>query len=198
VAEALSLAHERGIVHRDVKPSNVFVMAEGRRCKLIDFGIAKLVDEVSRVDGLQTFTPAYGAPEQFSPEHGTVGPWTDVYALALVLVELLTGREALGVHAVPKLACVSCDPARRPTPRNCGAHVSADVEAVFLRALALRAEHRFANARELWTALSTAVASRRASVPPELDATIPIDLRRVRRKSTPRSFVRVLEFLRSA
>jgi eukaryotic-like serine/threonine-protein kinase len=198
VAEALALAHERGIVHRDVKPSNVFVMAEGRRCKLIDFGIAKLVNEVSRVDGLQTFTPAYGAPEQFSPDHGSVGPWTDVYALALVLVELLTGRDALGAHPIPQLARVSCDPVRRPTPRTRGAHVSAEVEGVFLQALALRPEHRFPSAREFWAALSAAVVARRASVPPELDATIPIDLRRVRRRNTPRSVVRVLDFLRSA
>jgi len=198
VAEALALAHERGIVHRDVKPSNVFVMAEGRRCKLIDFGIAKLVDETPRVDGRETFTPAYGAPEQFCPYHGTVGPWTDVYALALVLVELLIGRVALGNHDVPKLALISCDPARRPTPRTVGAHVSAAVEAVFLRALALRPEHRFASARELWTALSAAVAARTPSIPDELDATIPIDLRRVRRRSMPRSFVRVLDFLRTA
>jgi serine/threonine protein kinase len=201
VAEALSLAHERGIVHRDVKPANVFVMAEGRRCKLIDFGIAKLVDETtSEPDGLETFTPAYGAPEQFSPQHGTVGPWTDVYALALVLVELLTGREALGSADVRKLACVSCDPGRRPTPRMKGAHVSAAVEGVFLRALALRPEHRFTNAREFWTALTAAVALRATlvSVPPELDSTIPIDLRRVRRRSPPRSIVRVFDLLRTA
>lgn len=198
VAEALSLAHERGIVHRDVKPGNVFVMTEGRRCKLIDFGIAKLVDEISGTDGLQTFTPAYGAPEQFSPEHGAVGPWTDVYALALILVELLTGHEALGSSDVRTLACRSCDPGRRPTPRTKGAHVSAPVEGVFLRALALRAEHRFANAGEFWSALTAALALRTPSIPPELDATMPIDLRRVRRRNTPRSFVRMLDFLRSA
>ncbi len=197
VAEALSLAHERGIVHRDVKPSNVFVMTEGRRCKLIDFGIAKLVDEVSRVDGVQTFTPAYGAPEQFSPDHGVVGPWTDVYALALVMVELLAGCEALGSDDIRTLACLSCDPGRRPTPRTLGAHVGPAIEGVFLRALAVRPEHRFANAREFWKALATAVALRAPSIPPALDATIPIDLRRVRRRNTPSSFVRVLDFLRT-
>ena len=198
VAEALSLAHERRIVHRDVKPSNVFVVAEGHRCKLIDFGIAKLVDEISRAESLGTFTPAYGAPEQFSPDHGTVGPWTDVYALALVLVELLAGREALGSHDVLRLARNSCDPGRRPTPRTIGAHVSRAVEGVFLRALALRPEHRFANAREFWAALTAAVALRMPVVPPELDATIPIDLRRMRRRNAPRPFARVLEFLRTA
>ncbi len=197
VAEALSLAHERGIVHRDVKPGNVFVMAESRRCKLIDFGIAKLVDEVSRNDGLQTFTPAYGAPEQFSPDHGAIGPWTDVYALALVLVELLTGREALGSDDIRTLALLSCDPGRRPTPRSRGAHVGPAVDGVFNRALAVRPEHRFRDAREFWTALAAAVAQRTPSIPPALDATIPIDLRRVRRKSTPRSFVRVLDLLRT-
>ena len=199
VAEALSLAHERGIVHRDVKPSNVFVMAEGRRCKLIDFGIAKLVDEASRAGagGLQTFTPAYGAPEQFSADHGVVGPSTDVYALALVMVELLTGRDALDSDDIRMLACLSCDPGRRPTPRTKGAHVGPAVEGVFLRALAVRPEHRFADAGEFWKALAGAVALRTVSIPPALDATIPIDLRRVRRRSASSSLVRVLDFLRT-
>jgi eukaryotic-like serine/threonine-protein kinase len=177
VADALSLAHERGIVHRDVKPSNVFVMDDGRRCKLIDFGIAKLVDEVARIDGLQTFTPAYGAPEQFSPDHGTVGPWTDVYALALVLVELLTGQEALRSDDVLTLASLSCDPARRPTPRTMGAHVGPAVEGVFNRALAVCPHHRFPDAREFWAALVRAVALRARSIPPALDTTMRIDLR---------------------
>lgn len=197
VAEALSLAHERGIVHLDVKPGNIFMMREDRRCKLIDFGIAKLVDDAARVQGLQTFTPGYGAPEQFAPDHGVTGPWTDVYALALVLVELLTGREALDSESIPTLARLSCDPARRPTPRAKGAHVGAAVDGVFLRALAVRSEHRFANVREFWSALAAAAARRTPSVAPALDATIPIDLRRVRRKSSASSFVRVLTFLRT-
>ncbi|MDP9034159.1 MAG: protein kinase, partial [Myxococcota bacterium] len=74
IAQALALAHERGIVHRDVKPGNVFVLADagidGACCKLLDFGIAKVASLSSAPSreglGLQSFTPAYAAPEQFS------------------------------------------------------------------------------------------------------------------------------------
>ena len=69
--------------------------------KLLDFGIAKVVSDAQKMAGTFTktsgqvtsFTPAYGAPEQFSRTHGATGPWTDVFSLALIVVETLTGRE---------------------------------------------------------------------------------------------------------
>src|SRR5271154_6106418 len=96
-AEALALAHRKGIAHRDVKPGNLFVIGDPRgdgTVKLLDFGIAKVVSDVQKMAGtftktggqITSFTMAYGAPEQFSRTHGSTGPWTDVFALALVLV----------------------------------------------------------------------------------------------------------------
>ncbi len=99
IAEALAIAHERGIAHRDVKPSNVFLAGAGqeRAAKLIDFGVAKVA--VPHKGGFEStapvagaFTMAYAAPEQLQRSLGPTGPWTDVYALALVCVELLLGR----------------------------------------------------------------------------------------------------------
>ncbi len=167
IAEALAIAHEQGVVHRDVKPGNIFVLSsaagEAPRSKLLDFGVAKVMRGAVPVPVgavvSQSFTPSYGAPEQFSAAYGTTGPWTDVYALGLIVVELLTGHEALRGDALGALAAQSCDPIVRPTARALGALVSDDVEIVLERALAVRLEDRFANARELWAALREALAA---------------------------------------
>ncbi|HTQ07403.1 MAG TPA: serine/threonine-protein kinase, partial [Polyangiaceae bacterium] len=100
-AAGLALAHARGIVHRDIKPANLFVLspASAREVKILDFGIAKLVDsgasttaQLALTSGATaSFTPMYAAPEQWLERLGATGAWTDVHALALVCTELLTG-----------------------------------------------------------------------------------------------------------
>ncbi|MEV6302633.1 serine/threonine-protein kinase [Actinoplanes sp. NPDC051861] len=138
VAAALAAAHERGVVHRDVKPANVVV--SGARVKLVDFGISAVSGADDRAAGELLGTPAYLAPERL--EHGVVRPATDVYATGLLLYQSLTGRlpwaastatEMLRAHryqepsALPRIAglpaevaalcrqCLSKDPARRPS-----------------------------------------------------------------------------------
>jgi serine/threonine protein kinase len=97
VCEAVRYAHHNLVVHRDLKPSNVLVTADGE-VKLLDFGIAKVLSSQEELDpaatqtGLRVMTPTYAAPEQV--RGGGITTATDVYALGLVLYELLTGRLA--------------------------------------------------------------------------------------------------------
>ncbi|MDJ0837790.1 MAG: protein kinase [Acidobacteriota bacterium] len=90
IVSAVGFAHKRGVVHRDLKPGNLMVSEEGEP-KLLDFGIAYLAgDEVLTGVGEALLTPEYAAPEQFQGRPVTAA--TDIYALGLVLLELLTGK----------------------------------------------------------------------------------------------------------
>ena len=167
-AEALALAHRKGIAHRDVKPGNIFVLGDPRgdaTVKLLDFGIAKVVSDAQKMAGTFTktsgqvtsFTPAYGAPEQFSRAHGATGPWTDVFALALIAVEIVTGREPLPGDDFVQLAVASADTQNRPTPRALGARVSDQIETTFAKALAVKPSDRWQSAGEFWNELRRAL-----------------------------------------
>src|SRR5450432_3384718 len=105
---------------------------------------------------ITSFTPQYGAPEQFSRSYGATGPWTDVFALALVALEMMSGNAALDGDDIVQLAFSSGNPQRRPTPRNLGVPVTDAVESVFVKALAIAPHDRYARAKEFWSALEQA------------------------------------------
>ena len=114
VGQAVAYAHTRLVVHRDLKPSNILV-TEGGRVKLLDFGIAKLLDEAddplvqqTRTD-LRLMTPGYAAPEQVRGDD--IATTTDVYALGVLLYELLTGRPPLDVRdaTAAEMERIICD-----------------------------------------------------------------------------------------
>lgn len=94
VARALDKAHAKNIVHRDLKPENLFLCQsdeEGERVKVLDFGIAKLLESVGHSSTQSAGTPGYMAPEQWSRGRD-IGPWTDIWALGLIAYELLVGK----------------------------------------------------------------------------------------------------------
>ncbi|HVV76995.1 MAG TPA: serine/threonine-protein kinase [Mycobacteriales bacterium] len=114
LAEGLAYVHSQGLIHRDVKPGNVLISADGR-VHLADFGIARLVDSSHITNaGEVVGTPAYFAPEQVAGE--PVGPPADVYALGLVLLECLNGRrEYEGPAMEVAMARLSRPPAVPPS-----------------------------------------------------------------------------------
>jgi serine/threonine protein kinase len=191
VAQALAVAHERGIVHCDVKPGNILLLRDVKNAnvqtKLLDFGVARVLRGARQdVTVEASFTPAYGAPEQWSGRNGEQGPATDVFALALIVVELLAGREVFAGEELAALEIESCDPLRRPTPRALGVSVSDDVERVLSRALALRPAERFGDAHEFWQALCAADSAGQPSADDRrsnADVVIPLLQRRPRQSS---------------
>ena len=94
VARALDKAHAKSIVHRDLKPDNLFLCQseeEGDRVKILDFGIAKLVETTMQASTHAAGTPLYMAPEQ-TKRGREIGPWTDIWALGLIAYTLLVGK----------------------------------------------------------------------------------------------------------
>jgi serine/threonine protein kinase len=175
VAEALALAHtDWKVAHRDVKPENIFLVRGprgGTITKLLDFGIAKVMTSTGSaalsdptLRGSGGLTPQYAAPEQWNRKYGATGPWSDVYALALVCVELLTGKPALEGDETSQLFGATIDP-ERPTPGRRGIAVPARAEQVFLTALAVKPDERYRAMRPFWDALKAAAADRASSWP---------------------------------
>ncbi len=174
VARALERAHNFNgphgvvsIVHRDLKPENLFVaqVAGEEVVKILDFGIARVKSAASQVAGRMSqnenapmaFTPAYGAPEQWAPRHyGQTGPWTDVWGLALCLVEVIAARPLIEGDPATMMG-IALDAQRRPTPCNEGVDVPDGVEAVFARALALDPRARQRDAGVFWNELVAAL-----------------------------------------
>lgn len=174
IAAALDAAHERGILHRDIKPGNMLIDDRGW-IYLSDFGLAKMVEGAAHLTatGVGIGTPAYMSPEQ--GQGRPVNARTDVYALGVVLFEMLTGR--VPYEADTPMAVVIkhvTDPI--PLPRQMNPNIPEAVEQVLLKALAKNPDHRFASAGELAQALHHAVqrlepAVAAAPIPPDPDAT---------------------------
>ncbi|MFO0757859.1 MAG: serine/threonine-protein kinase [Byssovorax sp.] len=174
VCAALSAAHDHGVVHRDVKASNIFVVeaagGEPRRIKLLDFGIAKLTDTAEgstglTSDGRQVGTVTIMAPEQFTGK--PVDRRADIYALGILLFRLLTGRLPFDARSPLELARQHMEqPPPRPSQRF---PVLSGLDAIVLRCLEKQPDYRFDSIAELMASLRAAVAETRAAsdAPPE-------------------------------
>ncbi|HET8630163.1 MAG TPA: protein kinase [Thermomicrobiales bacterium] len=158
VGAALDYAHARGVVHRDVKPGNVFM--DGERAVLADFGIAKAAGG----EGLtQPFT-AIGTPEYIAPEQALGQPIdgrADLYALGVMLYELVAGRPPFlleGPADTPVALTLRKLNQPPPSPRQFNPTIAPTLEAVLLRSLDTRPDYRYPTAAGLVAAARAAVA----------------------------------------
>jgi serine/threonine protein kinase len=153
IARAVHHAHEQGILHRDLKPANVLLDDQGEP-QVTDFGLAKISDEDVELTrtGAVLGTPAYMAPEQAAGRSRQIGPLTDVWALGVILYELLLGRRPfLGDNEDLRGNILKTGP---PLPRALRPDLHPDLERILLRCLEKEPAQRYPSAAALAEDLS--------------------------------------------
>jgi len=148
VAEAMHVAHQAGVIHRDLKPHNV-LLAPGERPKVTDFGLARITDEAQlSVSGDVAGTFAYMSPEQVAAQRRRIDHRTDVFSLGVVLYELLVLRRPFEGDTVHQIAAqiVTREPA---DPRTIRSRAPRDLAVIAMRALEKQPEKRFPSCAEL-------------------------------------------------
>jgi serine/threonine-protein kinase len=156
VADALAYAHERGVVHRDIKPDNILIDQGSGRPMVTDFGIARAVSEGdSRLTatGIAIGTPTYMSPEQAAGER-TIDGRSDLYSLGILGYQMLTGEPPFIANSTPAILVKHIS--ERPTPvEQRRADVPPDLANVIMTLLEKDPAHRFANANDVVRALDT-------------------------------------------
>ncbi len=149
VADAIDFAHQRGVIHRDLKPGNILLDPNGNP-RVTDFGLAKRLQSDSGLTGSGEImgTPCYVPPEQARGDRGAVGPLVDVYALGATLYALVTGRPPfLAATAMEIVLQVLSD--EPVPPRRLNASVPPDLETICLKCLQKEPARRYASAADL-------------------------------------------------
>jgi serine/threonine protein kinase len=178
LAQALRAAHAQGVIHRDLKPANIMIRTRGKRREpvIVDFGLARRdqpgKERLTRT-GQVMGTPAYMAPEQLRGDPKEIGPACDIYALGVILYELLTGRLPFCDSG---LALVGQILTQAPLPPS--VHLSdldPALEAICLKAMAKNVRDRYASMGDLAAALNKLLQSPSATTPPPSSPAPPSD-----------------------
>jgi serine/threonine protein kinase len=164
IARALAYAHSEGMIHRDVKPSNILITRSGDPM-LTDFGIAKIIDEEMTIDLTGTSaavgTPEYMAPEQVTSK--TVDQRADIYALGVVLYEMITGHKPFTADT-PMAVLFKHASEPLPRPRSFVPNLPEAAERILIKALAKKKEDRYQNMTDFAAALEN-LAMEKGGIP---------------------------------
>ncbi len=154
LAVALQAAHDRGVIHRDLKPQNILV-SKKRELMIVDFGLARrqgVGDARLTHSGMILGTPAYMPPEQISGDSAAMGPGCDIYSLGVIFYELLTGRppfEGPTALVLGRIMVTEPDP-----PSRFRADLDPRLQAICLKAMAKKVKDRYASMSALAAALT--------------------------------------------
>jgi serine/threonine protein kinase len=181
IARALDYAHKHGVVHRDIKPSNILIDENGE-VLLTDFGIAKVEDSKLTGTGMVLGTPDYMAPEQID---GEVDARSDIYALGVVLYELLTGQPPYQAET-PMATALKHMTETLPPPHSINPNMEEPLERVVIKAMAKEASERYQTGGEMEQALKAALREIAGSAPTLSSPLSPTQIRQ-RSKSSPSS-----------
>jgi class 3 adenylate cyclase len=196
LARAMAVAHEAGVLHRDLKPANILLDAQGEPV-IVDFGLAVRLDDDTRITNVGDVmgTPSYMAPEQHAGALEAIGPRSDVYALGVILCELLTGRRPFR-GAVAELVRCKADEDYEP-PCRVRPGLDPRLDAICRKALAADPARRYDGMDEFARILADLLdGASAAPVPPPRADLPPLSAAATMHPTEPRVAEEVLELLR--